>query len=209
MPKSRSRRDSNLRLHIAYLAARLMAEDGIADYATAKQKAARQAGLADAALLPDNSEIEEALREYQGLYQSEEQPGHLRYLREVAVKVMREFEEFRPVLVGSVLNGTAGLHSDVNLQLFTDDAKALTMFLVNKRCRFEEGTKSVRRGGRMEDVPQITLDIDEATVTITVLEPGDERSAPRARPENEPPQRARLAEVEALLASSASSPPGA
>ena len=209
MPKTRSRRDSNQRRHIAYLAARLIAVDGIADYATAKQKAARQAGLADAALLPDNSEIEEALREYQGLYQSEEQPGHLRYLREVAVKVMREFEEFRPVLVGSVLNGTAGLHSDVNLQLFTDDAKALTMFLVNKRCRFEEGTKSVRRGGRMEDVPQITLDIDEATVTITVLEPGDERSAPRARPENEPPQRARLAEVEALLASSASSPPGA
>ena len=209
MPKTRSRRDSNQRRHIAYLAARLIAVDGIADYATAKQKAARQAGLAEAALLPDNSEIEEALREYQGLYQSEEQPGHLRFLREVAVKVMREFEEFRPVLVGSVLNGTAGLHSDVNLQLFTDDAKALTMFLVNKRCRFEEGTKSVRRGGRMEDVPQITLDIDEATVTITVLEPGDERSAPRARPENEPPQRARLAEVEALLASSASSPPGA
>ena len=29
--------------HIAYIAARMMAEDGIADYATAKQKAARQA----------------------------------------------------------------------------------------------------------------------------------------------------------------------
>jgi len=208
MPKSRSRRDSNLRLHIAYLAARLMAEDGIADYATAKQKAARQAGLADAALLPDNAEIEEALREYQGLYQSEEQPAQLRYLREVAVKVMREFDEFRPVLVGSVLKGTAGQHSDVNLQFFTDDAKALSMFLLNKRYRFEEGTKSVRRGGRVEDVPQITLDVDDATVTITVLDYDDERSAPRGRSETEP-QRARLAEVEALLAASASSPPAA
>jgi len=207
MPKSRSRRDNNLRRHIAYLAARLMAVDGIADYASAKQKAARQAGLADAQLLPDNSEIEEALREYQGLFQGEDQPEHLRYLREVAVKVMREFEEFRPVLVGSVLNGTAGLHSDVTLQLFTDDAKALTMFLVNRRYRFEEGTKNVRRGGRMEEVPQISLDVGDATVSITVLDPGDERSAPRNRPENEPPQRARLDEVEALLASSASSPP--
>jgi hypothetical protein len=52
MTKSRSRRDNNLRRHIAYLAARLMAEDGIADYATAKQKAARQAGLADARCCP-------------------------------------------------------------------------------------------------------------------------------------------------------------
>jgi len=202
MTKSRSRRDNNLRRHIAYLAARLMAEDGIADYATAKQKAARQAGLGDAAVLPDNSEIEEQLREYQGLYQSEEQPARLRELREVAVRVMREFEEFRPVLVGSVLNGTAGMHSDVNLQLFTDDAKALTMFLVNKRYRFEEGTKSVRRGGRVEEVPQITLEVGDETVNITVLDHDDERSSARPRPDMEP-QRARLAEVEALLASSA------
>jgi hypothetical protein len=202
LPKSRSRRDNNLRLHVAYLAARLMAEEGVADYATAKQKAARQAGLGDAAVLPDNSEIEEALREYQGLYQSEEQPLHLRRLREVAVKVMREFEDFRPVLVGSVLNGTATQHSDVNLQVFTDDAKALTMFLLNRRYRFEEGTREVRRGGRLDEVPQISLEAGDATVTITVLDPDDERSSPRARADAEP-QRARLAQVEALLAASA------
>jgi hypothetical protein len=202
MPKSRSRRDNNLRRHIAYIAARLMAEDGVADYATAKQKAARQAGLADANLLPDNGEIEEALREYQGLYQAEEQPARLRELRTIAVKVMREFEEFRPVLVGSVLNGTAGQHSDVNLQLYTDDAKALTMFLINRRYRFEENSKSVRRGGRIEDVPQISLDVDDATVTLTVLDHDDERVAVRSRSDPDAPQRARLAEVEAMLAAS-------
>ena len=205
MPKSRSRRDNNLRRHIAYLAARLMAVDGIADYATAKQKAARQAGLADAQALPDNSEIEEALREYQGLFQGEEQPEHLRYLREVAVKVMREFDDFRPVLVGSVLNGTAGQHSDVNLQLYADDSKALTMFLVNRRYRFEEGTREVRRGGRVDEVPQIALEVDDVTVTMTVLDRDDERFAARAR-EEETPQRARLAEVERLLAASAGQP---
>ena len=202
MAKNRSRRDQNLRLHIAYLAARMIAEDGVADYASAKQKAARQAGLSDANLLPDNNEIEEALREYQGLYQSEEQPAHLRYLREVAVKVMRDFDDFRPVLVGSVLNGTAGLHSDVNLQLYTDDAKALTIFLLNRRYRFEEGTTNVRRGGRMEEVPQISLEVDDATVTLTVLDRDDERHAARARSEDEPPVRARLEQVEALLAAS-------
>lgn len=202
MAKSRSRRDQNLRQHIAYLAARLMAEDGIADYATAKQKAARQAGLGEAAVLPDNSEIEEALREYQGLYQSEEQPAHLRYLREIAVRVMREFEEYRPVLVGSVLNGTAGRHSDVNLQFFTDDAKALSIFLLNKRYRFEEGTRNIRRAGRLDEVPQISFEVEDAVVTITVLDPGDERSSARARPDSEP-LRARLSEVEALLAASA------
>jgi hypothetical protein len=200
MSKSRSRRDSNLRRHLAYLAARLMAEDGVADYATAKIKAARQSGLADANLLPDNSEIEAALREYQGLYQKDEHPAHLRRLREVAVKVMREFDGFRPALVGSVLSGTAGQHSDVNLQLFTDDAKALTMFLVNGRYHFEEGSRRIRRGERLDEVPQITLEVEDVTVTLTVLDRDDERTGARPRAVDEPPQRARLAEVEALLA---------
>src|SRR5258706_4322586 len=105
MTKSRSRRDNNLRRQIAYIAARLMADDGVADYATAKSKPARQAGLADQSLLPDNSEIEAALREYQGLYQKDDQPALLRHLREIAIKVMRDCEEFRPTLVGSVLSG--------------------------------------------------------------------------------------------------------
>src|SRR5260221_8658025 len=201
MAKSRSRRDANLRRHIAYLAARLMAEDGVGDYATGKQKAARQAGLADANLLPDNTEIEEALREYQGLYQKDEQPAHLRRLREVAVKVMREFENFRPALVGSVLSGTAGKFSDVNLQLFADDSKALTMFLLNKRYRFEEGSRKMRRGERVDDVPQISLEVEDVTVTLTVLDRDDERFVPRPKSEaGDIPQRARLAEVEALLA---------
>jgi hypothetical protein len=200
MAKSRSRRDTNLRRHIAYIAARMMAEDGIADYATAKQKAARQAGLGDANLLPDNHEIEEALREYQGLYQKDEQPAHLRRLREVAVKVMREFDDFRPALVGSVLSGTAGQHSDVNLQLFTDDSKALTIFLLNHRYRFAEGSRRVSRGGRLDEVPQISLEVEDVRVTMTVLDRDDERCGPRTRSEDDAPLRARLADVEALLA---------
>jgi hypothetical protein len=200
MPRSRSRRDSNLRLHIAQLAARLMAVDGVADYATAKTKAARQAGLSDANLLPDNQEIEAALREYQELYQKEDQAEHLRHLREVAVRAMREFEQFRPVLVGSVLSGTAGQFSDVNLQLFTDDVKSLTMFLLNRRYRFEDGVKRVSRGDRFEEVPQIAIEYEDATVTLTVLDAGDERSFSRTR--LAAGERARVAEVEALLEAS-------
>jgi len=200
MPKQRSRRDNNLRRHLAHQAARLIAVDGVADFAAAKWKAARQAGLADSNLLPDNEEIEEALREYQALYQSEDQPAHLRRLREIALKAMRELESFRPALVGSVLSGTAGQHSDINLQLFADDTKALTMYLVNRRRRFEESTRRVRRGDQLVDVPHIRIEVEGVTVTLTVLDRDDERSAARARLDDEPLARARIAELEALLA---------
>jgi hypothetical protein len=197
--KNRSRRDENLRRQLAYLAARLMAEEGVQDFGTAKQKAARQAGLADANLLPDNQQIEEALREYQGLYQSEDQPAELRHLREVAVKVMRDFAEFRPALVGAVLTGTANQFSEVMLQLFTDDPKALTLFLLNRRYRFEMGERRVRIGNEWADLPQIRLEVDGAPVTLTVYGRDDERAAPRLRPDAERPARAKLPEVEALL----------
>ncbi len=200
MPKSRSRRDVILRRHLAYMAARIMAEDGVTDYAMAKWKAARQAGLADANLLPDNPEIEAALREYQGLYQSEAQPAQLRRLREIAVEVMREFAEFRPALVGPVLSGTAGAHSPVDLEFFSDDPKALTIRLLNRRRRFEETTRRLRRGDRLQEYPGIRLDVDGVDVNIVVLGLDDERTAPRPRRDAQVPLRARLGEVEALLA---------
>jgi predicted nucleotidyltransferase len=199
MSKSRSRRDVNMRRHLAYIAARLMAEDGVADYGAAKWKAARQAGIADGNLLPDNQEIEAALREYQGLYQKDDQPGHLRRLREIAVKVMRDFEDFRPVLVGSVLSGTAGQFSDVDLQLFTDDPKALTLFLLNRRYRFEESSRRVRRGEQLDQVPRIRLEVEGVPVSLTVLDRDDERVSLRSRADPEVLQRARLEQVEALL----------
>lgn len=199
MARNRSRRDDNQRRHVAYLAARLMAEEGIADYAFAKQKAARQAGLADSQGLPDNREIEAALREYQGLYQSESQPQELRHLREVAVKVMREFAAFNPLLVGAVLNGTANQFSEVTLQLFADDPKGVALFLLNRRRRFEQDEKRVRLGDDWAQVPQYHLEVDGAPVTLAVYARGDEHLAPRSRPEADGPQRARLADVEALL----------
>lgn len=208
MPKFRSRRDQNLRLHIAYLAARLMAEDGGLDFGAAKAKAARQAGLPAATPLPDNQEVEAALRDYQSLYQRDDQPQHLRRLREVAVQVMRDFAEFRPLLVGSVLSGTAGQHSDVNIQVFTEDPKALAIFLLNRRIRFEEGSRRLRRHGEAAEVPQIHLDVEGVPVTLTVLDLVDERSAARVRSGEDAPQRARLADVEAMLSAGAERPGG-
>jgi len=87
----------------------------------------------------------------------------------------------------------------VNLQLFTDDPKALTIFLLNKRYRFEEGTRRMQRGGRFEEVPQIELEVEGVPVNLTVLDLTDERVPPRVHGEHDASQRARLADVEALL----------
>jgi hypothetical protein len=55
-------RPSTLRRQIASAAARLIAEEGIRDYGLAKRKAARQLGVGPNEELPNNAEIEEAVR---------------------------------------------------------------------------------------------------------------------------------------------------
>ena len=55
-------RQNGMRARIAAAAARLMAEDGIDDFALAKRKAARQLGAPDTEALPANQEIEAELR---------------------------------------------------------------------------------------------------------------------------------------------------
>ena len=89
MPPGKARQQ-NLRLQIAAAAARIMAEDGIDDFALAKRKAARQLGLDDAYSLPRNEEVEEHLRAYQALYQDEDQAQCLAELREIALELMQE-----------------------------------------------------------------------------------------------------------------------
>src|SRR5438270_11760680 len=74
----RTNRQTDMRARIAAAAARLMAEDGIDDFALAKRKAARQLGAFDTQSLPRNDEMEAELRAYRALYQAEGHPQVIR-----------------------------------------------------------------------------------------------------------------------------------
>ena len=192
-------RNNQMRSHLAYLAARLMAEGGIQDYGAAKRKAARQAGVPDTRDLPDNQEIEAALKSYQSLYQADEQPAILRELREIAVSAMQRLARFNPYLVGSVLTGTAGEHSDINLHLFADSAKEFEIFLLNEKSEFELETRNFKLGERQETVPVYNLEHDGATISAAVFERDDERVMQKYKGDGRSVERAKLAEVKALL----------
>lgn len=198
-PKELGAKRQQMRETIAHLAARLMAEDGIQDYAAAKRKAARQIGAPDTQSLPGNDEIERALRAYQGIYQKDEQRLRLRALRELALSMMNLLADFNPHLTGSVLSGTAARHADINLQLFTDNEKDLEHFLLNRKMAYRRGDRRFRVGDGYRSVPVFTLPGEEAAIDITVLTSGDLRNAPRGQTGGRPLERARVDQVEALL----------
>ena len=201
MPRNHASKRDLMREQLAHQAAKLMAEGGITDYALAKRKAARQLGAADTQHLPSNQEVDEALHSYRALYQHDSHPGILRLLREEALAIMRPLEEFHPYLTGSVLNGTAGAHSDINLTLFSDDAKAVLLFLLERNIPFEGGEWKTRFAGRDESVPSYTLTGESGVQAHIVVLPESAQFSGSRHPKT----HADIAAVTALLADM---PPG-
>ena len=197
---SRSTYRNDERRRIAHLAARIMAEDGVEDYALAKKKAARQAGVADTRHLPGNDEIDDALKSYQQTFHAGDQRDRLQELREKAVRAMQELAQFNPHLCGSVLSGNAGKYADINLQLFTDDAKSVELFLIGRGISYKPGQISLYRGEARITVPLFMMNDEGTDIEIIVLSPRDARLPLRTSPAGKAIERAKVAAVEELLA---------
>ncbi len=144
MSNSRDGHSVHARALIAELAARLMAEHGLRDYALAKRKAARQLGLPEGGAMPSNEEVDAALLERQALFEPEEQALLLANLRHQAKEVMLVFERFRPVLTGGVATGVVSEHSLVELEIPLEASKDFEQFLVNRSIDYKVQDKAGR-----------------------------------------------------------------
>lgn len=195
MPRhDRSRTGASTRTTIAATAARLMAEDGITDYHHAKRKAARQLGLAEHVAFPDNAEVEAELRAYRELYQDENHPQLLAALRRSALVLLDLLVDFTPYLTGSVLDGTAGEHSRIDILLFADSAKEVEIYLLNR------GVDVMHVEPRHEKVEAVLqIETDTADANLIVMPPQLERVSLKHR-DGRVRERMRAPELRRLLA---------
>jgi hypothetical protein len=201
MAKRHPTRGDNLRRALAQEAARIMAEHGIRDFLVAKRKAAERFGVTDGgAVLPKNSEIEEALAAYQRLFGGASHLQALHAQRSAALAAMRYFREFEPRLVGAVLSGTATEHSDVQLHLFADRAESVTLKLIDQGIPHEVTERRVRLNAeRSRAFPGVRFEMDAQPIEATVFPPEGIRQAPVSPVDGRPMRRASALEVEALL----------
>lgn len=188
------------RQRLAIEAARLISEGGIRDYHLAKRKAADRLGIHDDASLPRNSEIQDALRDYQRLFLAQSQPQLLSDRREAAARALEFFAAFDPRLVGAVLEGTADAHSAVSLHLHTDDAESVPRFLAEQGIPANESSRHIRLDrDRTVDAPVWLFAADDIPFDVTVLARDALRQAPLDRISERPMRRASLVALEELL----------
>jgi hypothetical protein len=189
-----------VRAEIAAAAARMVAQDG-ADYETARRKAVRQVLGTDRAhpdQLPDHAQIEDEVRQYQAIFIDPGQVARVHKLRGIALQVMDKLAPFSPYLTGSVLNGTAGEHDEIHLQLFADSAKEIEIFLLNQNLNIEISESPHFRGPRYDPVETVSFVWRDEGVHAQLYELDDLRGARKARPDGRL-QRADAAALRALM----------
>lgn len=169
-----------LRLEIAAAAARLIADGGL-DYASAKRKAARQV-LGDGApkgSMPDNDEVDEALREHLDLF-DDDHASRVTRRRQAAAALMRRLAAFHPYLTGAVWKGIVAEHAPIHLQLFHDNPKDVEIHLLNDGVRFDVETTPHFRDRSRDEVEAIVFWWRDEPVMLSLYEQDDLRGALKA-----------------------------
>ncbi len=162
---------------IAAHAARLMAEDGVSEFGTAKRKAARQLGFSEADALPSNDEVEIELRAYHALFQHDEQQVRLDCMRTVAIDLMDLLGQYQPCLTGPALHGTAVRGSAIDIDLFADSMKNPEVWLIDTGIKYRTIERRHFNRAIERKVPVLTFDYRGYTVNLAVYEVNDRRGA--------------------------------
>jgi hypothetical protein len=196
-----------IRFLVAAEAARLMYEEGVKQYFTAKRIAAKRL-LGRAAggrlrfrpsELPSNGEIRDALLVLADLAEGSRRTRRLFAMRVVALEAMEALAPFEPRLIGSVSTGHIRKGSDVDLSVFTDDDGALETHLRALRWAYEREPVTIQKFGEIREYLHYHV-ADVFPVELTVYPVRELRFRPRSSTDGKPIVRVRAASLRALLA---------
>ncbi|GMR16756.1 MAG: hypothetical protein BMS9Abin31_1129 [Gammaproteobacteria bacterium] len=198
-----SQRDhAHMRQRLAQKTAQILLDSGSRDFHAAKQKAAQQLGATDTKSLPNNSEIESALSEYQRIFRATSQPEHLSRLREIAIEAMQFLSSFNPRLVGSVLSGTADEHSVICIHLFADTVESVGFYLQDNKIPNNLAERRLKIAlDQYQNYSTYEFDVDKNRLELVVFLP-KQKQIPLSPVDGKPMQRAGITDVELLLNSS-------
>jgi len=191
MPKKASNETDRARKILAQEAARIIVDQGIEDYRTAKMKAAERLGMTTRGSLPGNPEIEHAISEHLKLFGRESHLDLLRVLRQAALSAMGLLEAFTPRLVGPVLHGTAAANSAVNLHVFADDTEQVAKALADSGVQYRMYERRIKcRRDHTDTFSGFRFMHDNSPIEATVFPVDGMRQAPISPVNGKPMQRA-------------------
>lgn len=190
MGKNFSRHEQRMRLELTQLAAKIIAEEGVADYKVAKRKAAERLGVEHAKYLPKNQEIHQAVAEYQRLFHPDTQPKILHQMRLTALEALSFFEKFNPRICGAIIDGTIDSNQPISIHLFSDSSTEVALFLLNHNIPHESKERRIRIAiDNVQSYPVFQFIANDFTVELVVMPENGIRQAPLSPVDGKPTKR--------------------
>ncbi len=122
---------------VAAVAARIIVETELTDWALARRKAVAELGLgAHGSPLPSDDQIITEIKIYHALYGGDTWAQQLRAQREGALEAMIELAHFNPMLTGAVAEGWAHAGSHIRIELTPESGKDVEYALLNLDVEF-------------------------------------------------------------------------
>ncbi len=199
-------RAGGLRATIAREAARLMYEEEVKEYFTAKRMAAKRLlGRVEGRRLhhrpqdlPSNGEIRDALLALARATEGKGRTLKLFAMRVVALETMAKLREFEPRLIGSVSTGHIRRGSDIDISLFSDDEERIELRLLELGWSFETERVSIHKFGEIREYLHHQID-ERFRVELTVYPKRELRFRPRSSTDGLPIVRITEHALETLL----------
>ena len=186
----------------------MIAEGTAPSFAEAKRKAAEALGHTNARNLPENLAVQEALIEYQRLFEGVVHAERIHAMRREALRAMDALVDFEPRLVGPVLYGSACDYSPVTLHLYTDEPESLARHLHDLGIAFRLDDTRLRVGAKAWDVfPVYRVMVDDLEFELVVMPLAYLAHPPLSSLDGRPYKRADPASLTRLLAESAIADP--
>lgn len=160
--------ENNICVLIAQEAARLIIEDGILNYQSAKLKAANRFDVkCTTRKLPGNDDIDRAMQQYHQIYSGGQQQQRLTQQRSAALEAMEFLEPFSPHLSGPVLTGVAGQNCPVILHVFAETPETIIIALLDAGIPFDEKSHDVTSPhGKVNSYSRLCLQVDNVAIEL-------------------------------------------
>jgi hypothetical protein len=197
---------SELRQQLAQEAARLMYEEEVKQYFTAKRLAAKRllghGGHHKLRYrpqdLPSNSEIKDALLELVQFHEGDLSQQRLFAMRVIALETMRDLAPFQPRLIGSVSTGHVRHSSDIDLHVFTNSLEELEHYLHYLGWRFETKQVTIRVADQFKDYTHILYE-KVFPIELSVYSPEERRVTHRSSTDGNPIVRVKPSALEKMI----------
>lgn len=180
--------------------ARLICDDGFADYRQARLKAIELLGLYQRAPGIDNRRVQARVLARQELFGGTAYHAQLLAMRQAARRIMKLLADYSPLLSGSCVSGAIGVGHRVQIHLICEPPEAIEIFLHNRRIVCEQDERRYRLSdGREFLAPLICMEVDRVGVDIAVFDEGARRNAPLSAIDGKPAERLTMDRLEVLI----------